>query len=293
MSVGHGLPKDPTNLHVPGAHNLHWHQEVIRYLNASYPGEQVDYVHGARAATDTPHYEWCYPAHIGTDADLIMIEMAVNDAFEQPLFESTETLLRSLLSLRTAPAVIYVDSFSLRDAHGTRASLNGGDAHNHIALRYGVPQISLRSAALTSLMAHPDFVEPWFHGDDKHIGPEMHAMLGSMVVAYLQEEACQLAAGGWDAAAADWGDDAKHANLPGMDVLGAVPRNRIDEAWDCAGPPHSTAAPTCKLAARPGHRAELVPIEPVPSWSVYAWEVSPVVSFLRCVHPSGTRAVVC
>lgn len=160
----------------------------------------------------------------GLDADLVLIELAVNDDFNPDTFASTESLLRSLLNLPNSPAVIFVDAFALQTARSQRMSLNGGDAHSHLAVRYDVPQISLRAAVLTAMMDEPGLVVPWFNHDTRHIAQPMHEMLGGMVTAYLQEERCRLARGGWAAERRAWEAKEGSGMWPSMRTLGQVPK---------------------------------------------------------------------
>lgn len=175
----------------------------------------------------------------GTDADLILLETAVNDGFSPASISTSEALLRSLLSLPSNPAVVYVDSFGQNSLVGGRVIQNGGDAHNHLAVRYDVPQISLRAAALNAMMAQrgergeemgerqaeggegAGLADAWFKGDQKHITVPMHEMLGQLVVAYLDEQLCELRRGGWEKAREEWVAD---EGLPGMDTLGEMPQ---------------------------------------------------------------------
>jgi len=298
VSEGHGFGTAP-NQYGAIAHDQIWHQWVVRDLVSRFGAEAVEYVEGAKAATDSSYFEWCYPAHIGIDADLVLVELAVNDDFTAEHFAASETLLRSLLNLPSAPAVILVDSFALLNARGRPMSLNGGDAHAHLALRYDVPNVSLRSAALTAMMANPKLALPWFNGDERHIAAPMHEMLGAMVSAYLQEEGCRLQKGGWAEEAEHWGTDEEHAAWPGMGTLGQVPKvsrfastrvckalsvltahclflsqNLITEPWN-AELVHHSAPPTCHLATPKSSPTTLSPIEPVPRpWTLYSWKFS-------------------
>lgn len=277
VSAGHGYLHEP-NEYGAVPPESRWYQEIVRHLGQSFDPSQIDLVVGARAATDSGHFMWCYPASIGISADLIVVELAVNDRYSlSPRdLDTSETLLRSLLSLPKNPAVIYVDSFAR--GPGGRTTENGGDAHKHLALRYDVPQISLRAALLTEMMVHPDLQGPFFNGDYYHVGSHEHRMMGTMVVAYLQEEACRLASPqDYEALRAKWGPDADNGHLPGMDTLGEVPLNRITEPWDRKGSPHPSAPPTCQIAALPGTPNELVPLggfEPSGDWQLYDWQVS-------------------
>jgi len=272
VSEGHGFKERP-NVYGAIAHDQLWHQLVMQELTRQFGPEAVEFLNGAKAATDSAYFEWCYPAHIGTDVDLVMIELAVNDDFSTAAFDSTEALFRSLLALPAQPAILLVDAFALVTGRGKPMQLNGGDAHAHLAVRYDVPHISIRAAALTAMMADPDLAGPWFNHDARHIAAPFHRFLGDMVKAYLQKELCEVDAGGWDRERQRWGADADHPGWPGMQTLGQMPKNAITEPWNSAAK-HAVAPPTCRLAGPKNSKAELKPSKPSADWELYSWRVS-------------------
>ncbi len=255
-------------------HDKTWHQLVVQELGRQFGADKIEFLNGAKAATDSSYFEWCYPAHIGTEPDLVFIELAVNDDFSTAAFDSTEGLLRSLLSLPSQPAVVFADAFALVTGRGKPMSINGGDAHSHLAVRYDIPHISIRAAALTAMMDNPELAAPWFNHDARHIAAPFHQFLGDMVKAYLQSELCELEQGGWEAAKEEWGSDERHGPWPGMKTLGAMPKNRITESWNSVAE-HAVAPPTCRLAGPEGSAAELKPSRASPDWELYSWRVSP------------------
>ena len=198
----------------------------------------------------------------GIDADLVLVELAVNDDFTPDHISASETLIRSLLDLPSAPAVLLVDSFALLNARGRPMSLNGGDAHAHLALRYDVPSISLRAAALTAMMANPKLVLPWFNHDERHIAAPMHEMLGGMVSAYLQEEGCRLEKGGYEGEAERWGGDERHAEWPGMQTLGQVPK--VSKSRIVCFPPMSRKVELSHFIRRTSSPSPGTPTSPTP-----------------------------
>lgn len=64
VSLGHGT--DPVTMHRNkyGAVPLEaqYHQRIVKYLEAAYPQAQIDFVLGAKAATDSSFFEWCWPS---------------------------------------------------------------------------------------------------------------------------------------------------------------------------------------------------------------------------------------
>lgn len=191
VSTGHGaIPGVGPHQYGAIAFDNQWHQFVMRYLRSTY--QNVIFKNGARPAVDSSYFAWCYTTYIDTDADLVMIEMAVNDENTETSAVASEELLRSILQLPNSPAVIYVDSFALRTKSGRGGMTNGADAHDFLSNFYDVPQISIRNPLLPELLRNASLAQPFFNGDGRHIAAPLHEMLGDMVVGYLQEEHCRV-----------------------------------------------------------------------------------------------------
>ena len=96
------------------------------------------------------------------NADIVIVDCAVNDGLHSirgtgslPTF--TEALIRSLLSLPSAPAVIYLATFTGAEQDylgGTCAGLDAQEAYFPVVQHYGVPLISYRDLAS---LEGPDF----------------------------------------------------------------------------------------------------------------------------------------
>lgn len=215
-----------------------WHQIVMRYLEEAFPTAEFHFRNGAKAATDSSFFEWCWtslmyvaPSSIlaakltlasrsGTDVDLVFIELAVNDD-PNTSFSSSENLLRSLLQLDSQPAVVYVDTFSLYNTFAGKQQtlLSAQDIQSTLSPFYDVPQISARPALLPAMIRDHSLKKPWFLGDERHGSTRLHRFLGSMVVGYLMEERCRVEELALEAGeGGDW---------PSRAALGAVPQVRI------------------------------------------------------------------
>ncbi|GAA5827032.1 hypothetical protein JCM11251_002213 [Rhodosporidiobolus azoricus] len=280
VSLGHGT--DPKTGHrnkygaVPSEEQ--WHTYVREYFR-EIAGVEPEFILGAKAATDSSFFEWCWATLIGTEVDLVLVEMAVNDDFSSGM-DSSENLLRSLLQLDTKPAVIYADTFALRSGAAQATLLNGQDLQNSLASYYDVPQISARPALLPAMIRNPELKAPLFLGDVRHGSAKLHRFLGSMIVGYLQEERCRGQEALW------WADQKRkekrqegevvaeaETNMegfvwPGMEALGQVPRVKMNEGWD-AEVSHATRPPTCSLAG-----VDLKPVNETKDWVLFNWKYS-------------------
>ncbi|GAA5891156.1 hypothetical protein JCM6882_006442 [Rhodosporidiobolus microsporus] len=282
VSLGHGTDPKTGQRNKYGAVPVEeqWHQYVRRYFE-EIAGVAPEFVLGAKAATDSSFFEWCWATLIGTEVDLVLVEMAVNDEFSSGM-DSSENLLRSLLQLDTKPAVIYADTFALRSGAAQATLLNGQDLQNSLASYYDVPQISARPALLPAMIRHPELKKPLFLGDVRHGSAKLHRFLGSMIVGYLQEERCRGEEAAW------WADEGKKERRvrqekrqdgegegeveafewPGTEGLGEVPRVKMNEGWD-ANVSHATEPPTCSLAG-----VDLKPVNESKDWVLFNWKYS-------------------
>ncbi|GJN91498.1 hypothetical protein Rhopal_004521-T1 [Rhodotorula paludigena] len=262
VSLGHGTDPVTKSRNKYGAvpYDEQWHQYVVRWVNEAFPGVEHDFRNGAKAATDSSFFEWCWESLIGQDLDLVFIEMAVNDDPRKGM-TSSENLVRSLLQLESAPGVVFVDFFSLRSVQNHNTSLTGQDVQSSLASWYDVPQISARPVLLQAMVRDPSLAEPFFLGDVRHGTTLVHRFLGNMVVGYLMEELCRAEH------AVDEADEGD-GRWPVVGTLGQVPRVKLNEAWD-ADVHHPTKPPTCRTAG-----AGLEPVEQSADWTFFNWKYS-------------------
>ncbi|GAA6049525.1 hypothetical protein JCM3770_000830 [Rhodotorula araucariae] len=263
VSLGHGTDPVTHRRNKYGAvpFDEQYHQVIMRGIREAFPAAEHEFVLGAKAATDSSFFEWCWASMIcsGEELDLVFVEMAVNDEYRNGM-DSTENLLRSLLNLATAPAVLFVDFFALQNGAAQKTILTGQDVQTSLASWYDVPQVSARPVLLQAMIRDPALAQPLFLGDVRHGTARVHYFLGSMVVGYLQEERCRMERG----VLPEDGDGA----WPGTEGLGKVPTVKLNEAWD-AKVVHPTKPPVCAVAG-----AGLVPVEVSPDWKLFVWKYS-------------------
>ncbi|KAK4058054.1 hypothetical protein OIO90_000793 [Microbotryomycetes sp. JL221] len=275
VSTGHGFADGKPFQY--GAIKQTWQTFVIEALKTMFPTQQrsndettqtpqerILFLDGARPAVDSSFFRYCFPALIGTEADLIFVEMAVNDVYSLSSMNDAEDLLRALLQLPNEPAIIFVDSFALRTKSGRDGMLNGGDAHSSLANFYDIPQISIRGPIIPSLLRDHSLAEPYFKTDVRHIAAPLHEFLGKMVVAFLQETHCQSQQFLIPASS----DSTSEFVLRTEQTLGQVPPLKISDDWN-EERTYPTSPPTCSIAG-----ADLEPSESSPTWSLYVWKDS-------------------
>ncbi|GEM06223.1 capsular related protein, Esterase, SGNH hydrolase-type domain containing [Rhodotorula toruloides] len=263
VSLGHGTDTVTGQRNKYGAVPVQeqWHQLVMRYLEEAFPTAELHFRNGAKPATDSSFFEWCWTSLIGTDVDLVFIELAVNDD-PNTSFTSSENLLRSLLQLDSQPAVVYVDTFSLHNTFAGKQQtlLSAQDIQSTLSPFYDVPQVSARPALLPAMIRDHSLKKPWFRGDERHGSTRLHRFLGSMVVGYLMEERCRIDELTLDAeGGGDW---------PNRAALVTVPQVTMRERWNSTEV-HATKPPACATAG-----AGLVPANEPQDWKLVDWKYS-------------------
>ncbi len=147
ISFGHGLqPADKR-----------YAQLVQEGLEAAFPDAEIVVKNGAVPATGTDYFAACYKHHVPADADLFVLEGAVNDlvvcvcrgradgrqtnsdaSVHLDVITDTETLVRELL--KGGAAVVMLSTWGMTDGY-----MNGADQHSTVAEYY----VRCRPPALT------------------------------------------------------------------------------------------------------------------------------------------------
>lgn len=94
-------------------HPLNLHHQVFSFLNATFPAEGPQsapnlFVNGAQGGVGSDYFAGCWKEHIPEDSDLVLVELGINDERDLSAMEDFEHLLRSLIEMRSHPAVIVV-----------------------------------------------------------------------------------------------------------------------------------------------------------------------------------------
>ncbi len=217
---------------------FHW--KVYQWVNATFGGPRHEHYCGAVAASGPSYMEHCLHWHVVDEADLVLIEYAVNldEKDKQAELASFERMLRKLLAMPRQPALVLVNTMELFPPKskcancamaftGPKAYLDGysdgapskedmlfeypawaEDGMTRLAQYYGVPAVSLRDALFHELKAaDPRFpVKQVFH-DRHHPGAWGHSLMAQMVVGLLSAATTEVAAdlGPPQTAVAAWG----------------------------------------------------------------------------------------
>ncbi|CAK9784167.1 hypothetical protein CC85DRAFT_281824 [Cutaneotrichosporon oleaginosum] len=184
ITFGHGLHNE----------DKRYAQLVQEGLAAAFPDAEIVVQNGAVPATGTDYFAACYKHHVPADADLFILEGAVNDlmvqantdaSVHQDVITDTETLVRELL--KGGAAVMMLSTWGM-----TNGYMNGADQHSTVAEYYDVPRISTRAALYQYIQAHPDAAEEIFvHGDLGHYNAHGHRFMAEAILDHLLEQACK------------------------------------------------------------------------------------------------------
>ncbi|OXG45645.1 hypothetical protein C359_00332 [Cryptococcus neoformans Bt120] len=260
-------PNTPTNLN----------RIVFDRLNSLFPapnGVKVgesgrkenmnSYISGAVGGVGTDYFSLCYGEHLPDDMDLVLIELAINDEVLIRNINSYELLVRSLLDLPNAPAIMNLQVFALN----FNTITNGGDMHLGIAQFYDLPVISLRNAAYRSVLQNESLIPEYFFVSEKgeidtrHISRKGHNLMGRLGAAYIETQLCEM--------------EKFVASIPGADSmtidqlypLEPIPRMQVNMRYD-----KDVVIPTIKPQCFPanGKKNPLVPVTNE-GWRNWNWK---------------------
>ncbi|KAJ7160192.1 hypothetical protein C8R46DRAFT_1107294 [Mycena filopes] len=291
VSKGHGVKFE-----------AQWPTLYGAWWSAAFPRAEVQVLNGAVAATTSDYYATCFLEHIDADVDVVVVELAINDQRGEVLAQSYEYLVRMLLGLPNAPAVVNLQIMAL----ALSVITTGGDLHTAIAMYYDTPIVSVRNFLLPHILYHhasspstnkgpqTPGEDYWFvhnyNGDIdlRHMNTAGHALMSELLVIFTRRTLCAVMredTRSYAIAQTPRDSGFNHSHLPGDEVLDYIPRMRIFDKYDAhtvVGPAH----PTCMSTAATKH--PLIPIEAqTRGWATWAAEERPDKVYLRATEPGA------
>lgn len=111
-----------------------WISLLRDWLADRFPNTTVTGVNGAIPASGSDYFSFCMKLHIPEEADLVVVELGVNDEALPEHEENMENLLRGLLDLPNQPAVMLLEVVAF-----SQGEMAGGGHRKHlpIAQYYG------------------------------------------------------------------------------------------------------------------------------------------------------------
>ncbi|KAL7419490.1 hypothetical protein Q5752_006328 [Cryptotrichosporon argae] len=221
------------------------------------------FINGAFAGTGSNYFSACYRERIPEDVDIVMVEFAINDEFQIESVASYERLIRALLDLPSKPAVINLHSLSVASDLMAR----GGELQYGVASFYDLPLVTLRNPLLPRLLNNHSLAYDWYRMngrqlDASHLNAYGHERVGDLIIAYIEQQLCEMDAIETAAAMTD---------VDELYPVKELPRLMLTMKYD-----QTTVLPdfrpTCMTAGSP--RSPLVPSAQT-GWREWAWGDKP------------------
>ncbi|KAF8585625.1 hypothetical protein K439DRAFT_1652874 [Ramaria rubella] len=178
-----------------GCHCTTFHRQIFNWWNETYPHPDNLYIDGSVGARGSNYFKFCHGEHLRPDLDVVILELSINDRLDVKDTRNVESILRSVLSYPSQPAVVITASFSLMDKIEM-----GNDAHLPVAQYYDVPVINMRNSLLPIIYQYPEMMKTYFawehpeppRVDILHFSKLGHTALAKTTIALIQRQACIL-----------------------------------------------------------------------------------------------------
>ncbi|KZT37078.1 hypothetical protein SISSUDRAFT_1129916 [Sistotremastrum suecicum HHB10207 ss-3] len=197
----------------------------------------VQLVDGAIPATHSDYLQSCFQEHIDEDVDVVVVELAINDMRTEKAAISYEFLLRGLLVLPNAPAVINAQVIGLHNWLVT----TGGDLDLAIAMYYDLPVVNIRNILLPHILQNKELehnLTRYYFNHNKvtdavdlgHLNANGHRVMAEILISFTQRIYCDELRRMNDATGAVW--QPLDETLPGSEALEYIPRLRMFMKYD-------------------------------------------------------------
>ncbi|KAK4699344.1 hypothetical protein P7C70_g6918, partial [Phenoliferia sp. Uapishka_3] len=281
VTVGHGL--------APGV--TRWWEQFQGDFQKMFP--KSTFHNGAVSGMNSGFFSSCFGSTLPTDLDLYITELDINNEHADITFTEDDDLIRGLLDLPQAPAVMRVSVFTVIFREMTR----GYTSTLVMSHWHDIPVIGLKDWLLPHVMRHPESlpeffgIDAWGKTDYRHVGPQSHRALGDMLSIYMREQACEVRR---RIAKPSLSLPKAGTVWPPTAELGKVPTKHT---WDNVGvhlifeidlsclkadrpftlrlfqffkqPPIPPKSPSCQLANTP--KTPLIPIHTTGNWTEVKW----------------------
>lgn len=170
-------------------------QPVTRLINAS------------KSATGSAFFAYCFDEELtmrrkniewGKGPDLVVLEFGVNDVWPtgDVATQDFEKLLRKIRAMPSSPAIIILEAASLLLAQTTSFTANAEYLHLPAAQFYDVPVLSAKHSLFgptPALLPESNLkIEDLFLPDLHHPNDRGHALLGDILISYIEQESCKV-----------------------------------------------------------------------------------------------------
>ncbi|GFZ51499.1 hypothetical protein JCM24511_09266 [Saitozyma sp. JCM 24511] len=187
VTVGHSLVEGEST----------WGQILFDWINSTFPHPDHEWTNGAVPATGTDYFAACYDQHVPRNADLFVVETAINDKYVDELategvvtdaVDYTESLVREILSASDDTAMIMLSTWAVPHPY-----INGAEKHNIVAEYYDVTRLSSRAFLYKYYMQNQDQLSGHFNEEDfGNQSQEGHLYMAQLVIYHLETVLCQM-----------------------------------------------------------------------------------------------------
>ncbi|GAA6017337.1 hypothetical protein JCM11491_000637 [Sporobolomyces phaffii] len=222
---------------------------------------------GAVSATDSRFFSYCYEAVVPTDLDLYIVELDINNNPGLETLRDDDALMRGLLQLPQAPAVIRVSAIALLFEELARGAISTLVTSEF----FDVPVIGIRFL-IPHLIKHRDPAEiifgldQWGNRDYRHMSNVGHAALADMLSLYIRKEVCESKR--LEVVPIPQRSETSLALWPLEEDMGAVPDLALWSKWT-RPEPLKPITPLCRTVNTP--LSYLTPASHSPLFSLIEW----------------------
>ncbi|KAK7683576.1 hypothetical protein QCA50_013414 [Cerrena zonata] len=182
VSACHGAGDDPLSPTCYPSRFFNWWNDV-------FPHPASELTNGAMRRTNSQYFSFCNAHHVPDVADMVIVELDVDDEADQESMEHFELLIRSLLLRPDQPAVVILGHFSPQNQE-TNGFLGPDHWHSVVAQFYDVPHISVKPLLYTQYMQDPTYVQRKYYADPVLANPAGHELLADVLISYFQSRTC-------------------------------------------------------------------------------------------------------
>ncbi|RXK39296.1 hypothetical protein M231_03375 [Tremella mesenterica] len=169
------------------------------------------------------------------EADLVIVELAVNDEAILEHVENMENLLRGLVELPHRPAIVLAEAMAF-----SNGGMGGGGGRMHLSVLLDLARTMLTFQTCSTILwsesssayvhcLHTDPSSYWGNPDTRHFNARGHRDLGMLLASLLRDAACDMLLDPVD-------DQEVGALMPGMWTMpyeyGQLPRMRVQDGWN-------------------------------------------------------------
>ncbi|TXT15551.1 hypothetical protein VHUM_00054 [Vanrija humicola] len=268
LTFGHGLSKGDTTYPIL----------LEQRLKKVFPNAKIKVVNGAIPATGTDYFQACYRHHVPGDADMFVLEAAVNDiiigqggGMQLDTTIHTEHLVRDILQQRPDNAIVMLSAFG-----SSQPWFNGAAKHSTVATFYDIPRVTMRTFLYQYMLQHEGTQFDFYGTKDKdHPLQSGHDYMADILMHYLLREACRaetLTAVHKD----DLLDGSKYPGLSGTALTQhfnpfTVPRIRIHDRIDQGPVPKVHSFCLSANARDKDDKPSLYPSSRTGDWKEVGW----------------------